>query len=56
MQNTFLNKLSNFLTSTFEKIAISRTRQALTMLDDKTLEDIGLTRHQVMNGDLLQRK
>jgi len=22
------------------------------MLDDKTLEDIGLTRHQVMNGDL----
>ena len=52
MQNNFLNKLSNFLTSTFEKIAISRTRQALTMLDDKTLEDIGLTRHQVMNGDL----
>ena len=52
MQNTFLNKLSNFLTSTFEKIAISRTRQALTMLDDKTLEDIGIE-YKFLNNELI---
>ena len=51
MENTFLTKLNVFITTVFEKIAISRTRQALFSLDDRTLADIGYTRHQVLNGD-----
>ena len=51
MQNTFLAKLNNYITSAFEKIAVIRTRQALISLDDRTLADIGYTRQQVLNGN-----
>ena len=51
MENTFLAKLNNYITSAFEKIAVIRTRQALISLDDSTLADIGYTRQQVLNGD-----
>ena len=51
MENTFLAKLNNYVTTTFEKIAVIRTRQALISLDDRTLADIGYTRQQVLNGD-----
>ena len=51
MENTFLAKLNNFITPVFDKIAVSRTRQALISLDDRTLADIGYTRQQVLNGD-----
>ena len=51
MENTFLAKLNNFITTVFDKIAVSRTRQALISLDDSTLADIGYTRQQVLNGD-----
>ena len=51
MENTFLAKLNNFITTSFNKIAVSRTRQALISLDDRTIADIGYTRQQVLNGD-----
>ena len=51
MENTFLTKLNEFITTVFEKIAISRTREALISLDDRTLADIGYTRQQVLNGN-----
>ena len=51
MEKTFLVKLTEFIATVFEKIAISRTRQALITLDDRTLADIGYTRQQVLNGD-----
>ena len=51
MQKTFLTKLNDFISTVFEKIAITRTRQALISLDDRTLADIGYTRQQVLNGD-----
>ena len=51
MKNMFLAKLNNFVTTVFDKIAVSRTRQALISLDDRTLADIGYTRQQVLNGD-----
>ncbi len=51
MENTFLARLKNYIISAFEKIAVIRTRQALITLDDRTLADIGYTRHQVLNGD-----
>ena len=51
MENTFLAKLNNYITSAFEKIAVIRTREALITLDDRTLADIGYTRQQVLNGD-----
>ena len=50
MKNTFLVKASKFISAAFNKIAVSRTRQALMMLDDRTLNDIGFTRQQVING------
>ena len=50
MKNTFLVKVSKFISVTFNKIAVSRTRQALMMLDDGTLNDIGFTREQIING------
>ena len=51
MENTFLTKFNKFVTTAFNKIAVSRTRQALISLDDRTLADIGYTRQQVLNGD-----
>ena len=56
MENTFLAKVNIFISSAFEKIAISRTKQALAMLDDRTLNDIGFTRQQVINGDFFNAK
>ena len=50
MKNTFLVKVSKFISVAFNKIAVSRTRQALMMLDDRTLNDIGFTRQQIING------
>ena len=50
MKNTFLVKASKFISTAFNKIAVSRTRQALMMLDDRTLNDIGFTRQQIING------
>ena len=50
MKNTFLVKASKFISVAFNKIAVSRTRQALMMLDDRTLNDIGFTRQQIING------
>ena len=50
MENTFLVKASKFISTAFNKIAVSRTRQALMMLDDRTLNDIGFTRQQIING------
>ena len=50
MENTFLVKVSKFISAAFNKIAVSRTRQALMMLDDRTLNDIGFTRQQIING------
>ena len=51
MEKTFLTKLNEFIATVFEKIAITKTRQALISLDDHTLADIGYTRQQVLNGD-----
>ena len=51
MENTFLARASQFISTVFNKIAVSRTRQALMSLDDRTLADIGYTRQQVLNGD-----
>ena len=51
MENTFLARESQFNLTVFDKIAVSRTRQALMSLDDRTLADIGYTRQQVLNGD-----
>ena len=51
MENTYLTKFNNYISATFEKIAVIRTRQALISLDDRTLADIGYTRQQVLNGD-----
>ena len=51
MENTFLTRFNQFVTTAFNKIAVSRTRQALISLDDRTLADIGYTRQQVLNGD-----
>ena len=51
MENTFLARLNEFVTSAFNKIAVSKTREALLSLDDRTLADIGYTRQQVLNGD-----
>tara|TARA_B100000989_G_C19380982_1_gene401618 strand:- start:326 stop:577 length:252 start_codon:yes stop_codon:yes gene_type:complete len=51
MENTFLSKLINYISTAFEKIAVIRTRQALISLDEHTLADIGYTRQQILNGD-----
>ena len=51
MEKTFLTKFYEFIATVFETIAITRTRQALISLDDRTLADIGYTRQQVLNGD-----
>ena len=55
MENTFLARLNEFVTSTFNKIAVSKTREALLSLDDRTLADIGYTRQQVLNGDFFNK-
>ena len=55
MENTFLARLNEFVTSAFNKIAISKTREALLSLDDRTLADIGYTRQQVLNGDFFNK-
>ena len=47
---SILELISKFISTVFDKIAVSRTREALLMLDDRTLNDIGYTRQQVING------
>ena len=56
MEKTFLAKLNNFITTVFNKIAETRSRQALISLDDRTLADIGYTRQQVLNGEFFNKK
>ncbi len=56
MESTFLARLNEFVTTAFNKIAVSRTREALMSLDDRTLADIGYTRQQVLNGDFFNKK
>ena len=51
MLNTLLVKLNKFISISFGKIAVIRTRQALISLDDFTLTDVGYTRQQVLNTD-----
>ena len=51
MKNTFLTKLNKFISEAFNKIAVTRTREALMMLDDQTLNDIGFTRQQIVSGN-----
>ena len=55
MKNTFLARLNEFVTSAFNKIAVSKTREALLSLDERTLADIGYTRQQVLNGDFFNK-
>jgi len=55
MENTFLARLNQFVTSAFNNIAVSKTREALLSLDDRTLADIGYTRQQVLNGDFFNK-
>ena len=55
MENTFLARLNEFVTSAFNKIAVSKTREALLSLDERTLVDIGYTRQQVLNGDFFNK-
>ena len=55
MENTFLARLNKFVTTAFDKIAVSRTREALLSLDDRTLADIGYTRKQILNGDFFNK-
>ncbi len=56
MENIFLAKLNSFIITVFNKIAETRTRQALISLDDRTLEDIGYTRQQVLNSEFFNKK
>ena len=46
-----LSKLSTAIINIFEKIAIIRTRQALSFLSDNELFQLGITRHQLSNGN-----
>ena len=55
MENTFLAKLNEFVTTAFNKIAVSKTREALLSLDDRILDDIGYTRQQLLNGDFFNK-
>ena len=55
MENTFLARLNQFVTSAFNKVAVSKTREALLSLDERTLADIGYTRQQVLNGDFFNK-
>ena len=52
----FNNKLTNTITSIFEKIAINRTRQALAFLSDNELEAMGITRTTLDTGDFYNYK
>lgn len=46
-----LKKLSTAIISIFEKIAIIRTRQALSFLSDNELSQLGITRKQLSAGN-----
>ena len=46
-----LNKLSTAIINIFEKVAIIRTRQALSFLSDNELSQLGITRHQLSTGN-----
>ena len=46
-----LSKLSTAIINIFEKIAIIRTRQALSFLTDNELSQLGITRQQLSTGN-----
>ena len=46
-----LNKLSTAIINIFEKVAIIRTRQALSFLSDNELFQLGITRNELSNGN-----
>ena len=46
-----LKKLSTAIISIFEKVAIIRTRQALSFLSDNELSQLGITRKQLSTGN-----
>ena len=49
--NTFFKNLGSRILEIFEKIAVIRTRQALSMLSDNELAEVGITRQQLANGN-----
>ena len=54
--NKFLRNLGKSTLNVFEKIAVIRTRQALNMLSDIELSEIGITRQQLTNGNYYKLK
>ena len=54
--NRFLKNIGKNILEIFEKIAVIRTRQALSMLSDRELSEIGITRQQLVSGNYYQLK
>ena len=52
INNNFINTITNI----FEKIAINRTRQALSFLSDNELEAMKITRTSLDTGDFYNYK
>ena len=50
MKNIF-KSLKEFASSSFETIAIARTREALNHLPDQELKALGITRQQLKTGN-----
>ena len=50
MKNIF-KWLKEFVSRSFEAIAIARTREALNHLPDHVLKDLGITRKQLKTGN-----
>ena len=50
MKNIF-KSLKEFASSSFETLAIARTREALNHLPDHELKELGITREQLKNGN-----
>lgn len=46
-----IKKILSASIKSFEKIAIIRTRQALSFLSDTELKELGITRHSLENGN-----
>lgn len=49
-------KLFSAIVNIFEKIAVIRTRQALTFLSDQELDQMGINRQSLVNGDFYNYK
>jgi hypothetical protein len=54
--NKFFYNIGKNILEVFEKIAVIRTRQALSMLSDNELAEIGITRQQLANGNYFKVK